>query len=266
VSNVARSVQNRYLNVQGNVYISGSTDHDRVLLAPILRFTGTGNQTLTGAHSTTGTYRVDTLFEVNKPSGTLTVDGVLGLMQQFIVTSGAMNYNPGATFYNLNEGTSAIRLNLGLTSQTLPNLLVKGQFSHSTPLYVENLTISGSGALQALNTGDRIYVKRDLAYSGSKRTPASTFVFDGSGYAQNISITHGSNSTTDTLRFEGGNTVNLTATGGFASLNLSNMTTLSTNSSTSMSVSGGITVGCGSTFNQNSASISGAINVLPCTP
>lgn len=145
------SLKSAKVNLYGNFVIDGNHDHDHLNRAAVVEFVGTGNQHIVRASSSDSS--VSTMhWHVNKPSGTLFLDGRVGTMADLIVLSGNLQASPGSTFYTRAHGTNSYKTVLNAPGTVFENIEVGHALELASNISTQNLKIGSSNSFSGLKT------------------------------------------------------------------------------------------------------------------
>ena len=136
-----------YLDVKGDAEFTRTSLIERtpnVADKVTLRFNGTGNQTVTADMLQQNV--IANHFMVDKPSGTITFKGELGVEGDFIVAQGNTIFDPTFAIHNLGLSADGYghRLRLSMwdpVNQVIPRLSLEGAAEMVSPIYVQDLTV-----------------------------------------------------------------------------------------------------------------------------
>jgi Tfp pilus assembly protein PilV len=200
----------RYINIKGDVGLSsfagvnvgaGDNSTDATLV-----FNGCGDQRITS--NMPYSLAIANSIIVEKSSGTLTIEGSVGEMNDFFVNSGTLAFaNSSSGLHNVTVGANAVRTRISLSdplNMIFPNIVASRTLEAITPVYTQNLSLFSVGDWIGPNysnlyggTAAPIYVSQNLSFSVdpnyftptkmSARSGTQTLILNGTG-AQTIQI------------------------------------------------------------------------------
>ncbi|MGZ5278475.1 MAG: PulJ/GspJ family protein [Pseudobdellovibrionaceae bacterium] len=193
----------KYVHIRGDAEFGpiANFSHDYADQASTFLFDGTGDQSVTSSMALTGA--IGNHFHVNKTSGTITFNGSLGVMQDFLLHSGNVVFGPTFGIHNKNTGADFIRTRVSLNdpvNQVISKIETNRTLEVLTPVYAENLVLNanigwwGNHYTNLYGGVNPIYVSKDLTFDSKgtagamgARTSTQKIILNGTG-AQKISI------------------------------------------------------------------------------
>lgn len=157
-----------YLDVKGDAIFARNSLIERppnIADKVTIRFNGDGNQSVTA--DMLQQHVIANHFVVDKPSGTITFAGELGVEGDFIITRGNTIFDPSFALHNLGLSADGYghRLRLSMwdpINQVIPRLSIEGGTEIVTPVYVKDFTVFQ--LVHGNNTGAGFYAPTQPLY------------------------------------------------------------------------------------------------------